>query len=196
MSIRNINLCNILDDEKVRNVNLLEFYITKNNACVSAVPSLQVYDTSVSKEVFYKVMNVLKSKNPRATYQQFKRSVVGDVFYQNSNNQDISIYSKKTTFVEEINANIICVGSNRKKLTILSYPSIQDIDNEEYVKTMSFKISNRLCITLEHARHLSSLEESMTYEIKVIYTHDTTVDKEAVIKTLSNSLQELLASIC
>ena len=195
MAICNINLSNILDDEKLRNVNLLEFYITNNNECVASIPTVQVHDTSVSKDLFYKVMHLLKSRYPKTVYQQFKRSVVGDVFYQNSNNQDITIYTKKTSFVDMVNTHIICVGSNKKKLTILSYPSVQDVDNEEYVKTMNFRISNRLCITLEHARHLSN-DESMTYEIKILYTHDTTVDKEAVMKTLSKTLQELSASIC
>ncbi len=177
----------IIDVAKENNTNLLEFYILNDTSISSE--NVDVFDTSVSKDVFYRMMDKCQQNNAKCQLQQFKCSILGDVHYCNSENKDINVFSKRTTTVGKVASNILYVGNNRKKLSIMSFPSMQSFDHEEYVKTLTFKLSNRLSIVLSQSR--TAPPSSSHYLIKLTYSHDENVDKDAAIKTLHRHLVEL-----
>jgi hypothetical protein len=178
----------IIDAAKEDNTNLLEFYIINNYS--NSSENVDVFDTSLSKEVFYKMMHTCQKKYTKCQLQQFKCSVLGDIHYCNHENKDINVFSKRTTAVYKVSSNILYIGNNKKKLTIMSFPSTQTYDHEEYVKTLTYKISNRLSIILSQSKTKSSTP-TLHYLIKLTYSHDENVDKDMSIKMLHKHLVEL-----
>jgi hydroxymethylpyrimidine/phosphomethylpyrimidine kinase len=188
----------LLDDAQASTTNLFEFYLLNDTKPISSSENVHVFDTGLSKEVFYNVMHEFQNRYQRHQVQQYKCNVLGDTYYLNSNNQEIIILSKRTTTVEQMGKKILCVGSNKKKLSILSFPSTHKFDNEEIVKSMTFKLSNRLSIVLLQSKTLDNQDEnSSSYEIKISYSHDVNIDKDAIIKQVVKLIKDLeQASIC
>jgi hypothetical protein len=188
----------LLDDAQASTTNLFEFYLLNDSKPTSSSANVCVFDTGLSKEVFYGVMRELHSRYQRHHVQQYKCNVLGDTHYLNSNNQEIIILSKRTMIVEQVGKKMVCVGSNKKKLSILSFPSTQKFDNEEIVKSMTFKLSNRVSIVLLQSKTLDNQsEDSSSYEIKLSYSHDVNIDKDAIIKQILKLIKDLeQASIC
>lgn len=181
----------IIDAAKDNNTNLMEFYIMNdysNNT--NSSENVDVFDTSLSKDVFYKMMHTCQKKYTKCQLQQFKCSVLGDIHYYNTENKDITVFSKRTTEVCKVSSNILYIGNNKKKLSIMSFPSTQTYDHEEYVKTLTYKLSNRLSIIFSQSKTMSTVP-TLYYLIKLTYSHDDNVDKDMSIKMLHKHLVEL-----
>jgi hypothetical protein len=184
-------ITDMIESAKTTNTNLFEFYLLspiKHDECRNS-ENVCIYDTCLSKEIFYKLMHKLQGKYAKSQLNQFKCNVIGEIYYCNNHNKDISIFSKRTASVGHLRPDLLCVGSNRKKLNILSFPSTQVFDNEEYIKTLTFKVSNRVSISLSQTK--SADPGSMFYEAKASYNHDETVDKDTIVKTIIKTIQEL-----
>lgn len=188
----------LLDDVQASCTNLLEFYLLNDSKPISSSDNVCIFDTSLTKNVFYGVMQELQSRYQRHHVQQYKCNVLGDTHYLNNNNQEITILSKRTTIVEQVGQKMICVGSNRKKLSILSFPSTQKFDNEEIVKSMTFKLSNRISIILLQSKPLDNqCKNTSSYEIKISYSHDVNIDKDVIVQQILKIIKDLeQASIC
>jgi hypothetical protein len=182
----------ILDDAKTSNTNFFEFYLHNNN--IDSSDNIDVYDTSISKEIFYRVMQNIQSKYKKSQVQHCKVSVLGDTIYCNFENKEITVVSKRVISTHHVCNNILCIGINKKKLSILSFPSTQNFDNEEFNKILTFKISNRISLLFTQSKDVETKHKS--YEIKLAYTHDDNVEQDAIIKVILNILQVIQASIC
>lgn len=189
-------LMNVFANALEQNTNLFEFYILNSNEPVMGMSdNIQVFNTSLTKETFYRTMQQIHCKHQKTQVQQYKCTVLGELQYMNFENKDIVICSKRTASVYQVSNNILFIGSNKKKLSILSFPSTQTFDNEEYVRVMTFKISNRLSVQFSQSKPINC--ENTTYKVKIAYTHDSNVDRDTVIKQLNNLLRDLQqASTC
>lgn len=182
----------ILDDTQLLNTNLVEFYVLEESDVSKMSENVQVYNTDLAKDKFYRVMQDLQLKFSKYYVQQYKCNVLGDIHYMNNDNKDITISSRRTTCVGRLSPHILYIGSNKRKLSILSFPSSQVFDSEEVVKAMTFKVSNRISISLLHHKSVEhSSSTNAVYEIKLSYSHDTNVDKDVVVKQLLKLLKDL-----
>lgn len=180
----------VLDDAQELNSNLIEFYLLDNKDFTSS-DNVQVYQTGVSKDKFYSFMNTIQRRYSKYQVQQYKCNILGDIFYMNSDNKDITVSSKRTTYVDKVSQNVLCVCSNKKKLNVLSFPSTQVFDSEDIVKLITFKLTNRLSLCLIHSKSLDLDNATVSYEIKLSYSHDSNVDKDAITKHIIKIVKEM-----
>lgn len=180
----------ILENAKATNTNFFEFYLHNGNVCSS--DNIDVYDTSISKETFYRVMQHMQNKYKKSQVQQCKVSVLGDTQYCNFENKEITVVNKKVTSTYFVQNNILCVGMNKKKLSILSFPSTQIFDNEEFTKILTLKISNRISVHFTQSKDVETNQK--TYEIKLAYMHDDNVEQDTITKALLTTLETLVVN--
>lgn len=174
--------------------NYVEIYITSNTNCLLD-GRLVVHDVNLDKENFYQVLTNMKMyKNDVKVFQkEYKEYVISDVVSQvYPQNDEVKVYKKKCFSIETINKypNTRMVCSNRNKLTLLNFPSTKNIQDSTYVKTLIFRISNRIfvnfCVTTKE-----SAQEKFTYTVYINYNHEDSVDTTLVNTTLDELITTL-----
>lgn len=144
--------------------------------------------TSISKEKFYNTMYKMMDTNFKYFQKQYKEMVIGDTFYQNFKNEEISIFNINTNNVEVFQNRLMANSQAKYKLSILSLPSTLNVYAENYTKRLIFRVSNRVFVNFENGKN----GDDVFYKIYLNYNHDDTVELNSIQCTLEKILNILI----
>lgn len=145
---------------------------------------MQTYNTSISKDTFYTLMYKMMDTNYKYNHKQYRELVIGDVQYHNYKNEEISVFSVTTNSVDTIDKKFCLLSQQKNKLSILSLPSSLKTYNDNVVRKMIFRISNRVFVNFEHG--MSGTHKY--YKVYVNYNHDCGVDINNAMDTIKKTL--------
>jgi hypothetical protein len=145
---------------------------------------MQSFDTSISKDAFYTLMYKMMDTNYKYNHKQYRELVIGDVQYHNYKNEEISVFSVSTDDVKAIDNKFCMLAHHKNKLSILSLPSSLKVYNDNVVRKMIFRISNRVFVNFEHGM----TGEEKYYKVYVNYNHDSGVDVNNAIDIIKKTL--------
>ena len=174
--------------------NYIEFYIINKHTLLD--DGIDVIDINLDRDVFMKIlgnMKLLASSDVKYFQKTYKEYMVSDITCQvHSHIEDIKVFRKKALgFVkEEKHPNVKVIFSTKSKLTMLNFPSTTNIQEMSYVKTLIFRVNNRIYVNFNVSISADD-PESKTYTIFINYNHDNNVD----ITLTQNILQNLLDTI-
>jgi len=136
-----------------------------------------VLSTLITEEEFENKMDkarkVCGTKPSRKTFKQF---VKGDLFYNVSDDGAISVHS----ITPVCTLGDRCFGYEKKKLTIVNFPSTTKYDAVVQVCKQTFKVSNRVYINFEKREN-----DNFIY---VNYNHDPNVDWDIVTQDIKRAV--------
>lgn len=154
--------------------------------------SVRVVTTALTCDEFYSILrsfsNISHKNNYKFFQKDYKEIYVDNALYRNCNNEDITVYNVRG-IDSKIYERCMCLNAFcRTKSSMLNVPSTQNVYCEKYVRTLSFRISNR--IQLKFSCTQDSSDKS--YNIYVTYQHEKNVDLHNNIMLLTNILKCLL----
>ena len=169
--------------------NHFEFVVLENATNVNDKnANFRMLPTSLSKEKFYNTMYKMMDTNFKYFQKQYKEMVIGDTFYQNFKNEEISIFNINTNNVEVFQNKLMANSQTKYKLSILSLPSTLNIYAENYTKRLIFRVSNRVFVNFENGKN----GDDVFYKIYLNYNHEDTVELNSIQKTLEKVLNILI----
>lgn len=149
--------------------------------------TFQTFQTSIDKDTFYNLMYKMMDTPYKYNHKQYRELIVGDVQYHNHKNEEVSVFSVTTNAVENIENRFCMLVQQKNKHSILSLPSSKHIYNDNVVRKMIFRISNRVFVNFEHGM----TDCNKYYKIYVNYNHDNGVDINNSIDTIKKVLMLL-----
>lgn len=149
---------------------------------------MQSFDTSITKDMFYALMYKMMDTNYKYHHKQYRELVIGDVQYHNYKNEEINVFSMMTNFAKPIGNKFCMLAHQRNKLSILSLPSSLKVYNDNVVRKMVFRVSNRVFVNFEHG--ITGKEKY--YKVYLNYNHDNGVD----INNSIDIIKKTLAILC
>lgn len=167
--------------------NYFEFNILNSNGAKKVHDEVTHFDTSLTKDTFYKIMQNVSTDDLKFYQKTYKESTIGSTIYQNSKNEEINISNVETNFVALVADHVCLFGKTKHKLTILSLPSTNHIHYEVHIKRLILKVTNRIFINFEHGVK----DDNRFYRIYINYNHDKDVDLSSVAKTIERTLKKL-----
>lgn len=169
--------------------NHFEFVVLSSSTNVNGKnANFHMLPTSLSKEKFYNTMYKMMDTNFKYFQKQYKEMVIGDTFYQNFKNEEISIFNINTNNVEVFQNKLMANSQTKYKLSILSLPSTLNVYAENYTKRLIFRVSNRVFVNFENGKN----GDDVFYKIYLNYNHDDTVELNSIQKTLEKVLNILI----
>lgn len=178
--------------------NYYEIFITLGS---KQLADDQVYDIDLSKEQFYKILSSIKDY--KYFQKEYKEYIYSDIVYRilnknsnNKNNNDLMKVFKQTPLKITNYDKFIVIGYNKNKLSILNFPSTTNIDQINYVKTLVFRITNRIYINFNIT--IDNKTRNKLYSIFINYNHDsnyksdTNIDINEINKTINDILSKLI----
>jgi hypothetical protein len=170
---------NWLDSES----NYYELYYSPLNS----KDSNDEFPISIDSDVFYKIMRFFKHlKYYQNDYKQF---TIGDITCQKYTNDQIKIYKQNFNFMYRRNQFVV-IGSNKIKLSLLQYPSTNNIMDKEYIKKLIFRVTNRIFVNFEIS--LNEGKEKV-YMIYINYNHESKVDDSTVVEQVDKLIQSMVS---
>lgn len=180
----------------VGNDNYYEFVILRSvgqQNSASATTRVSSFDSDLQASVFHELLNRLGRKG---VVKQYKEYVVGDVHYLNSDNKDVKVTQKTYYQSHDFMGTFLCLSGSKKKLNILSYPSVFDSDYEAFHKVYQVRINNRIHVRFIQGRCVNATNKY--YNIVVSYTHEDSVEKkhniDELVKVISTLTQQVSIS--
>lgn len=182
--------------------NYYEIFITMNN---NKILNDQVYDINIDKDQFYKI---LASVTDYKYFQkEYKEYVYTNIVYRilnkntsntntkNNNNDLMKVFKQKPLKITNYDKFIV-ISYNKNKLSILNFPSTTNIDQINYVKTLVFRITNRIYInfniTIDNNTKNKTYSIFMNYNNDSNYKSDTNIDINEINKTIKSVLSKLI----
>ena len=168
--------------------NHFEFVVLANPTFNNDNNDFRMFPTSLSKDKFYNTMYKMMDTNYKYFQKQYKEMVIGDTFYQNFKNEEISIFNLNTNNVEVFQNKLMANSQAKYKLSILSLPSTLNVYAENYTKRLIFRVSNRVFVNFENGKN----GDDVFYKIYLNYNHDDTVELNSIQYTLEKVLNILI----
>lgn len=178
--------------------NYYEIFITTNS---KQLLDDHVYDIGIDKERFYKILSSIKDH--KYFQKEYKEYIYSDIVYRilnknssNKNNNDLMKVFKQTPLKITNYDKFIVIGYNKNKLSILNFPSTTNIDQINYVKTLVFRITNRIYVNFNIT--IDSKTKNKIYSIFLNYNHDsnyksdTNIDINEINKTIKDILSKII----
>ena len=120
----------------------------------------------------------------------FKEFVVGDLHYQIiPETGETTVFSLKPLGSHELGGNMLEIQYEKKKLSIINFPSTRNHHDVSNVRKLTFRLSNRVFLNFE--MRSSELGSAKTYNAYVNYNHDTNVDIDTMVKDIQRGVSAL-----
>ena len=178
------------DDNNIS--NYVEFILTdqgpNDSDCLDDQSEVKVHNTAMKKDTFYTLMYKMMDTHWKYHHKQYRELVVGDVHYHNYKNEEINIHTMVTNTIDNVDNKLCMLMQTRTKLSILSLPCTLNIYNDNVVRKMIFRVSNRVFVNFEHGM----TGPNKYYKVYVNYNHDKDVDISNNISMIKNALTVLL----
>lgn len=145
------------------------------------------FPISIDSDVFYKVLKSFK--HLKCFQNDYKQFTIGDIICQKYTNDQIKIYKQNFNFTYRRDKFVV-IGSNKVKLSLLQYPSTNNIMDKEYIKKLIFRVTNRIYVNFEIS--LSEGKEKV-YMIYINYNHESKVDDSNVVEQVDKLIQSMVS---
>lgn len=171
-----------IDIDSNTNANYYEFILTKNNG-----------SSEWTMDDMKKYMQMMTNNNYKYFQKNFKEQIWNTTYYQNYNNDDIKVIRKDVITINNTNnntnnLNILTVGYNKSKLSLLNIPSSLDFYSSYFVNRLTFRVSNRIYVNFE----IKTRDNDKNFiKIYVNYNHDSNVDITQIKKQLQDVINQL-----
>lgn len=150
--------------------------------------NLECYTTEFTRDEFYTILSKMKKDDCVKYFQkQCKEYVHEDIIFEHGQNDEIRVHQKKPVDFCVYNRLAMC-AYNKKKLSILSFPSSHHVNLVHYITKFIFRINNRIYINFESKMN----KNKTTYSIYINYNHDQNVDKEVYSRLLNTTIKSIL----
>jgi hypothetical protein len=157
----------------------------------SSVNYIEIILKNISSEdIFYEKMSRLSNENYKYFQKEYKQYISENMYYQNLNNEDVSVFKSECKQVDEYPKYMIAYNT-RTKLSLMNFASSIKINSISYVRKLIFRITNRIYINFEVKKY----NDNLSYLIYINYNHDTSVDIEVINKELYNILKLILPEV-
>ena len=143
--------------------------------------------TSINYDTYNRLLDYTKKqyKNVKFFTKTFKQFVFLNTTYNiMQNTGEIQIYSLDPVSIMKKDNNCIAVGYQKKKLSILNFPSTSKYDDICNITRTTARITNRLFINFEEIQPCLSGCNEKIYHCYANYNHDTNVDWDSVSSDL------------
>jgi hypothetical protein len=165
------------------NSNYVEIYVLNNKYTDQiGIP------TGLSKNKFYDLLAKFKNDNFKFFQKEFKQYTIGNIYYENYDNEDVKVNKKECKHFQ-INNEFITTFYNKNKLTMLNLPSTVKINDIQYIRKLTFRINNRIYLNFECKKNNNN--NNIYYSIYINYNHDETVDYTITNNIIKPLLQKL-----
>jgi len=143
-----------------------------------------------SEESFKFMLNNIKTAlGVKTSSKTFKQFILNDLTYNvDPESGDITVIGLKPVTTFEVGQNYISLGFEKKKLSIINFPSTTAYNDIVDVQKMTYRISNRVFINFES--RISSISMK-SYRIYMNYNHDPNVDWDIVKKDIMKAYKLL-----
>lgn len=169
--------------------NHLEFIVlSKNTVSSHASQCMQVFDSSLAKEEFYRILYRMMDTNFKYHQKQYKETIIGNTVYHNNKNEEISIFKVTTHAVQVFNDVLLASEQHKVKQSILGLPSTNNVNCESYIRRITFRVSNRIFVNFENGM----CDEKNFYKITVNYNHDKDVDVSNIAVSIEKTLKLIM----
>ena len=175
--------------------NCIEFHVTSKTTQSNI--GVEVLDISLNRDVFMNILGNMKnltSQDIKHFQKSYKEYMVSDITCQvYSHNDEVKVSKKKALglTVDDMHPNLYVVYSNKNKLTMLNFPSTTNIQAMSYVKTLIFRVNNRIYVNFNVSISAANPEQK-SYSIFINYNHDDNVDISLTQTTLQRILNTIL----
>jgi hypothetical protein len=154
--------------------------------------SVRIVPTALTSQEFYNLMRsfsqIANMNNYKFFQKDCKEIYVDNVIYRNFNNEEITVYNLRS-IDSKISDGQMCLNAFcRTKSSMLNVSSTQNVYCEKYVRTLSFRISNRIQLNFSCTEEASD----KSYNVYVTYQHEKNVDLHNNITVLTKILKGLL----
>ena len=150
-----------------------------------------IYDTNLSFNDFQTYLFRMKNTTYKYFQKEYKEYLYDNITNQNYNNEEIKI-SKQNALTNKIininNNDIVIIGYQKIKQSVLNYPSTTKIYYSSYVKKMIFRINSRIFLNFSISLHN---DNTKTYRVYLNYNHDNKVDLDISNKNITEIINIL-----
>ncbi len=166
-------------------MNYIEIYVV-NEDDILQHKSSSVYNVGLSKDRFYRILEKYRKK--QFILKEYKEFRYLDIICQKFVDNTVKVFRDCLKEVEH-SSKYLKLSNKRDVLTLLQFPSTNNIVYQRYVKKTTFKINNRIYLNFE-----ISVEESdsKTYSIYINYN----IDSNNTNKENDLIINQLLDTIC
>lgn len=158
-------------------------YFDHGNYVEIVVCDGDVYDLPDAR--FFRFLQIVKQRGGASFQKHYKEYVHRNMFYENSDKNQVKVYKKTLTLVDDEHANNMRVlVFHREKLPFHAFPSTMGLHSVAYVSKVVFKVNNRVFINFERRRYEDAPDTAFN-KVYINYNHEENVDgvsMEAVIK--------------
>lgn len=173
----------VINQSYLETCNYVEiFYVPKQNDIIST-------STGLTKEIFNNIMSKMINEKYKYFQKDLKQYVIGTLFYENDNNEDLKVIKKECKEITHTNS-FMTVYFDRCKMTMLNLPSTNLVHDCTYIRRLTFRINNRVYLNFECKKKTNT--DTTYYTIYMNYNHDTGVDVNASCNTIQEILDKLI----
>lgn len=164
--------------------NYKEYVMFKNSIVDSS--STAIFDINIDETTFKQTLLKMEGKNNNYKYfqRECKEYVFSDIIYKIYNDDEIKIYKlipMDMNISDKSNTWIECIFQ-KNKLSLINVPSNINYDTLSYIKTLTFRISNRIYVNFE----VKKTDDVISYKIFINYNHDANVDNTEIEKQIAH----------
>lgn len=171
--------------------NYKEYVLLKDNVHYDKT---DMYDFNIPETTFehllHKIASIASRKDIKYFQKEYKEYIYSDTIYQIFTDNEIKIYKLIPISTNQFRKQYQWLESNfqKHKLSLINVPSNIDYDTLSYVKTLIFRISNRVYVNFE----VKLTDAFTSYKVFINYNHDLNVDYIEIEKQII-SIMNLLS---
>jgi hypothetical protein len=162
----------------MESVNVIEYYVYTSPTTCELRTDVGV-DIRVEKDRFQRILQFISKSDGYAKpfAKKSKVNVVGTMFYEVQDNNEIKTYSRNISTIECRDGFVHCMIQYHK-LPFHQFPCTRNLNDSYYTSKLIFKLHNRLFLNFVHVYH--HLDETSHYKIYINYNHDTNVESQLI----------------
>jgi len=143
-----------------------------DEAIVAKTPNKEEFDRLLMRCTNY-------FKHAKVFDRQYKQFVLNNLYYNIvKSTGEVSVCSLNPICTYDMPPSLVGVCYEKKKLSIMNFPSTLMYDNIVEVKKTVLRINNRLYINFEEQKDV--IDDTTSYHVYANYNHDSHVDWDTV----------------
>lgn len=138
-------------------------------------------NTNIPEAEFNSIIEAIHHFKYKNFHKSFKTYCVGTLSLENTNHEDIKVFSKTTLKVDlepsalkDANGRFAVLYNKKEKKPFHAFPSTTKLHSVFYTNRLIFRVSNRLFINFDVQFHPE--DETIVRRIFINYNHDNNVD--------------------
>lgn len=121
--------------------------------------------------------NIKANQKLRPFTKSYKQFIYNDMYYcVAKSDNDVTVYSIRPIETKRLSDNSLAIFAQKKKMSILNFPSTTNYNYISTIEKTTFRLSNRVYLNFE--LHIDN-EDDKSYHVYMNYNHDANVDWES-----------------